>query len=517
MKMIRGKRRRGDKTRITGRAQALLSNKKAPLIPAAGTPSSPTPALAAEEGRLAIVADLGEAGPATTSNSPAALPLRAATAVPGDDRIDADDRPGEFGLAALFSEPRPVSTLTPIVPLRAIDDVARFINTMQRRNEAREIAGMSATHFSLTQNEIEAFVTGRVSTRQRHKDLDRLDGETVRGRDVTKTLRVARYPRAGAQEYDRTCNAMRLAKLRQAYECGLVEGVCAVVYGANGSAHLFVRSRLSIPLTLAAIKALRLLPYWQPAPPGYSGVVDYEESRFYDFKTTAGTGKSMHSFDSAMPVSWPAAAAIRSRKPEISKTTGDGSSPAAARRCTTGVRRKSPMKNPLSVIADADPTGEAAAPTKPAPDVNTAVAGSPPPSPSSMGERPVGSPSASALVHVPGKAMLADATGPAISPAADRLSQPWLDQYPAETRPALAEHGLDPGAFHGAHDANVRIVELVRRGVSGDQLADEAAKLVQAFVLEDEKEVDLPDDFDWYVEVMSETLEHKPRRKNDDE
>ena len=80
------------------------------------------------------------------------------------------------------------------------------------------------------------------------------------------------------QEGTKSQNRDRIASLRRAYERGSIEGLCAVVYGADGSTRLFSKSTLYVSSTLAAVALLRGLPYWVDDP--VSGLVIDEGSEF---------------------------------------------------------------------------------------------------------------------------------------------------------------------------------------------------------------------------------------------
>ena len=118
---------------------------------------------------------------------------------------------------------------------------------------------------------------------------------------------------------------------------------------------------------------------------------------------------------------------------------------------------------------------------------------------------------------MPGEATLARLAHMRAEAAAERPGEPWLNRYPADVRPFLAQHGLDPAHARGAHEANLRIAALARVGVIGEQLATEAAELIHAFVLEEEKpEDDPPEAFDWHVEELIRDLREERHRQRRD-
>jgi hypothetical protein len=180
-----------------------------------------------------------------TGNTPARLPLEfCGSPLPPDYRSQPSDQPV-------------------IEPLPGDDDIGRFINAMQRRNQAGEIAAVGFVSFSETENWISATVTGWLSSGRREADLKHLATELEHSRDFKKMLSVARRRDDAVPDGIRDWTRSELEKLRAAYKRGPIEGLCAVVYGADGSARLFSKSTLSVSNTLMALDALRGLPYYE--------------------------------------------------------------------------------------------------------------------------------------------------------------------------------------------------------------------------------------------------------------
>lgn len=189
--------------------------------------------------------------------------------------------PVTSALLEYFRDQSPPSDQPVIEPLRGDDDFARFINAMQRRNEAGEISAMGFVWFSETKNVISALVTGWISSRRRDADLARLITEIEHIRDFRKTLRVARRRGNVIEEGVRDWTRGKLADLRREYERGSIEGICAVVYGVDGATRLFSKSTLSIPKTLMALDCLRGLPSYNYNS-SRGGFITSQSSRFND-------------------------------------------------------------------------------------------------------------------------------------------------------------------------------------------------------------------------------------------
>jgi hypothetical protein len=97
-------------------------------------------------------------------------------------------------------------------------------------------------------------------------------------------------------------------------------------------------------------------------------------------------------------------------------------------------------------------------------------------------------------------AAAADAARRAGAAAADDA---WLARYPAEHRALLRRHGVDPAGHPDAHHVNDRLVELALAGATEESLAKASDELVRAYVLEEEAEDELPDEFyDWVQEKI---------------
>lgn len=89
----------------------------------------------------------------------------------------------------------------------------------------------------------------------------------------------------------------------------------------------------------------------------------------------------------------------------------------------------------------------------------------------------------------------------------------WLAVYPAEHRDVLRRHGVEPHVHPDAHNYNLRIIEVAAGGLAGDALARAADELQRAWILEEEKKEDWPDELDWYIEELIEIERDKRRGK----
>lgn len=358
-----------------------------------------------------------------TGNTPAALPLELFGSLPPpDDRSQPSDQPV-------------------IEPLPGDDDIARFINAMQRRNQAGEIAAVGFVSFSETENWISANVTGWLSSGRREADLKHLATEVEHSRGFKKTLRVARRRDDAVPDGIRDWTRSELEKLRAAYERGPIEGLCAVVYGADGSARLFSKSTLSVSNTLMALDALRGLPYYEFSPvPG--GFVTDRYAQFSE-DVLGPPRASQVSFTTAITM-------------EIVMTKSN-------------VRPVQGLVEPAWL-------------DRYAPEHRDVLRehGIPPAS----GEPIDAAPTQRRLEHRDAEAT---AHMPRPTDGGDPPEEPWVTPIVKRIRNALVRYGVDPSVHAGGIHVNERLVLMAMAGATDDGLRAAADRLKDEHILHDEE------------------------------
>jgi hypothetical protein len=132
---------------------------------------------------------------------------------------------------------------------------SRFLTKLRELNEAGEISGLSIVAFHEGENYHEAGRSGYVPQRRRVEDIDRLTRAVEQDLNLDRVL-VRGMHRRSVPEPVKRRNGLLIGELNSLNDQGLIEGFCAVVYGADGGGHAFSMIEASLSSALSALGAL---------------------------------------------------------------------------------------------------------------------------------------------------------------------------------------------------------------------------------------------------------------------
>lgn len=138
---------------------------------------------------------------------------------------------------------------------KAPDYLARLISNLREANNAGHLAGLTFVTFSVAENDVSARRAGQISRRRRMDDVDRLAAAVERNRNFTKVFQGPCHPR-DVTDLARWYNEDAIKDLERRVKEGLVEGICAVVYGADGSVYAVSRSVAPLAAMRRALECL---------------------------------------------------------------------------------------------------------------------------------------------------------------------------------------------------------------------------------------------------------------------
>ena len=121
------------------------------------------------------------------------------------------------------------------------EDYFRWIRILREANETGQLAGIMFVTLHVAENHVAAQRSGRVSRRRRVDDVDQLARAIERNRNFTTTFRDPSMPLA-VEPSVKASNGDAISKLESLIRQGLVEGLCAVFYGADGGTYALSKS-----------------------------------------------------------------------------------------------------------------------------------------------------------------------------------------------------------------------------------------------------------------------------------
>jgi len=163
---------------------------------------------------------------------------------------------------------------------REVDDVyARFLKMLREQNEAGEISGLAAVVLHVAENHVHAGRSGYIPRDRRVEDVAHLIHEVKRNPNFNKTLSRGTHRRPVAEQA-KSWTRRLIGELDRHVEQGLIEGICAVVYGADGSTNAFSRSDVPLSSMLLALGYLTDVAWGEDGLVGRSCCLDLDRFLF---------------------------------------------------------------------------------------------------------------------------------------------------------------------------------------------------------------------------------------------